>query len=211
MISSFFLLYPSVFSVLFLFPLCVFPSWAFCLNLVSGISATFLLHCLAMPSPLWACLQWQAKKKIVFFAFGAVCSFPSPNNSQLAVQHVGMKVVWDRKENRANTILALVACFHTSLSCMSVCVLSPLVLFPWVVVVQLSAGINGGLVFLGCIQLLHCSTPVFLLTFCVCTVCVCCGGCAHLATVHVFWEAGLEREGWGLQSGVLCARLVAIA
>lgn len=133
---------------------------------------------------------------MVFFAFGAVCSLPSPNYNLELQYNV---CVWRLPEIEKQTVQTH---FYYSCpvfvllypACQFVCTPRPLVLLNWVVVVQLSAEINGGLVFLGCFQLLRCSTPVFLLTFCVCTVCVCRGGCAHLATVHVSERLDLKGK-----------------
>lgn len=92
------------------------------------------------------------------------------NSTTCAYEGCASVCVYEIKHS-ANTFLLLLSCSHASLSC--VCL--PLVLLPWVVGVQLSAEINGGLVLLAleADSLLYSVIALFhtclLLAFCMCT------------------------------------------
>lgn len=223
-----FLLYPSdVFSIVLILSLCVFPSCALCLNLASGVPATFLLRffqqCHFNSGLVCSSKQKWHSLPLVQFAHSVPEQQP-PSFSCITVQRVCIEVVlylymWEDKNTQQTRFYYPCPVFIPPhpVYCF-VCFPPPLVLLPCVVGVQLSAKINGGLVLLAfeADSLLYSVIALFhtclLLAFCVCVclqVCVYYGCCTHLAPVHVSekgwtWKRRLRLADWTIMSSFGC-------
>lgn len=208
----------SVFSIVPIFPLC-----AFCLNLASGVFRCDFQLCHFHSGLVCSSKQkWHSLPLVLFAQLRPSTTAPflqlCKSTTCVSEGCVYLHMWWDK--NTAQTrFLLLLSCFHTSLSCVLICVLSS----------TFSAfTLGGGYTIISQDQWWPCPFSFWSwqsAIFSYCTVphlsfigFLCVYKCVFTMVVAHIWPlsmsqrgAGLEREGWGSQTGLLSPRLVVIA